>query len=129
MGISEINLKRNEDNENENSTNVFSTSQVHEKFDIEGYQIILPPSWIIHNAARIFVYVNEELNVKMKDVNQKETHLQNILLEAGYGKSKTHLINFYYREWTNCVTGKSDTATQLSDLSLLLNIWRKIRIL
>ena len=125
MGISEINLKRNENNVNENSTSIFSTSQVHEKFNIEGYQIILPPSWIIHDAARIFVYVNEEINVKMKQVKPTETHLQNILLEAGYGKSKTHLINFYYREWTNCVTGKSDTATQLSDLSLLLDIWRR----
>ena len=66
MGISEINLKRNEENKNENSTNVMSTSQVHEKFDIEEYRIILPPSWIIHNADRIFVYVMEDLKVKIK---------------------------------------------------------------
>ena len=105
MGISEINLKRNENNFDENSCNILSTAQVHEKFRIDGYRIILPPSWLMHDSARIFVFVNEELNVKVRQMNQNETHLQNILLEAGYGKSKTHLIDFYYREWKNSVTG------------------------
>ena len=125
MGISEINLKRNENNVNENSTNVLSTIQVHDIFKIEGYKIILPPSWLLHDTARIFVFVNDELNVKVKQVNDSETHLQNILLEAGFGKSKTHLVNFYYREWTNSVTGRSDSAAQYQDLSLLLDIWRR----
>ena len=125
MAISEIDLRRNENNVNENSSNVLSTEQVHEKFKIEGYRIILPPSWLIHDKARIFVFVNEELNVKVRQVNQSETHLQNVLLEAGYGKSKTHLIDFYYREWKNCVTGDSDLASQLNDLSLLTDIWRR----
>ena len=85
----------------------------------------MPPSWLIHDTARIFVFVNEELSVKVRQGNPSETHLQNILLEAGYGKSKTHLIDFYYHEWTNCVSGKNDTASQLNDLSLLLDIWRR----
>ena len=125
MGISEIDLRRNENNMNERSLSVFSTEQVHEKFKIEGYQIILPPSWLIHDVARIFVFVNDEMNVKVRQINQTESHIQSILLEAGYGKSKTHLIDFYYREWKNCVTGLNDTASQINDLSKLMNIWRR----
>ena len=40
MAISEINLKRNENNSDQNSLNILSTDQVHEKFKIEGYRII-----------------------------------------------------------------------------------------
>ena len=125
MAISEVDLRRDENNKYENSTNVLSTCQVYDKLNIEGFQLFLPPSWAIHNTARLIVYANNELNLKLKPVLPTETHLQNIILEAGYGKSKTHYVNFFYREWKNSVTGKNDYAAQLADLSLLSDIWRR----
>ena len=49
MGISEVDLRRNESNCNLDSTNEFSTSQVHESLKIDGYRLILPSSWEIHD--------------------------------------------------------------------------------
>ena len=45
MGIAEIDLRRNEDNKDNNSNNEMSTEQLGDKFKIEGYKIILPDSW------------------------------------------------------------------------------------
>ena len=44
MGISEVDLRRDENNKTENSTNILSTGQVYEKMNIEGYRLFLPPS-------------------------------------------------------------------------------------
>ena len=77
------------------------------------------------NKARIMVHVHEEMNIKIRQPAQNEEHIQSVLLEVGYGRSKTHLVNFFYREWKNCVTGKSDKSSQLSDLSHLSDIWRR----
>ena len=125
MGISEIDLYRDENNFREQSTNTFSTQQVHEKFRIEGYKIYLPACWETHDKARIMVYANEEIKSKFRQPYQNENHLQSVLLEVGYGRSKTHLVNFYYREWKNCATGQSDKASQIANLSLLVDIWRR----
>ena len=62
MGISEVDLTRDENNTNDNSTNILSTEQVKEKLKIEGYRIILPHSWQKHNKARIIVDADEEMN-------------------------------------------------------------------
>ena len=125
MGISEIDFRRDENNVNYSSTNTFSTQQVNEKFKIEGYRVILPESWTTYNKARLLVFAHEEMNIKVRQTNENENHLQSVLLEVGYGRSKTHLVNFFYREWKNCVTGKNDKASQLSDLSLLSDTWRR----
>ena len=125
ISINEIDLRRNESNRIENRTNELSTEQVLDKLKIEGYRIILPQSCEKHNKARIIVFADEEMNVKMKTPDEEENHLQNILLEIGFGKSKKHLVNFYYREWKSCVTGKGTSADQFHDLSLLMNIWRR----
>ena len=71
---------------------------------------------LIHDKARFLFFVNEELNVNVRQVNQSETHRAM--------ESKTHLIDFYYIEWKNCVTGDNDTASQSNDLSLLTDVWR-----
>ena len=86
---------------------------------------MLPPSWLKFNKARIIVFVDEEINVKLKDTTDEESHLQSILLEVGFEKSKKHMVNFYYREWKSCVTGNRTVADQIEDLSLLMNIWRR----
>ena len=40
------------------------------------------------------------------------------------GRSKTHICNFYYREWTSGKNGRKDLSNQLEDIDLLLDIWR-----
>ena len=56
IGISEVNLSRNEfvPDDNENNSEL-STEQVHEKMKIEGYRLFLPTSWAEHNKARLIV--------------------------------------------------------------------------
>ena len=125
MSIAEIDLRRNEHNKNDQSTNEFSSEQVHDIFKIDGYRIILPASWNIYGKARILVYVSEEIKCKVKELKDEENHLQSILLEIGYGRAKTHLVNVYYREWKSCVTGNQTQESQASDLELLMNIWRR----
>ena len=65
------------------------------------------------------------MNVKVKNPPDEEAHLQNILLEIGFGRAKKHIVNFYYRGWKSCVTGNSSQADQYKDLELLMNIWRR----
>ena len=97
MGISEVDLTRNESLSHDNeSNNEFTTEQVHERLKIEGYRIFLPTSWIQHNKARLIVYVNEEINAKIIDNLGPSSHIQNILLEVGFGRGKKHFVSFYY---------------------------------
>ena len=125
MGVSELNFIRNENNRNELSKTVFSTEQLMETFQIPGYNIILPDSWTVHDKARIILYVNNELNIKVCSLENDEKHLQVITLEIGFGRSKKHFLSFYYREWKNMVTGLSDKKSQVEDLIKLTNIWRR----
>ena len=122
IGISEVNLKRMENNNSEHSYSYFSTEQVQQAFYIPDYKIILPDSWTKYGMARIMLYVKDDLKVKVKHASDDANHLQNILIEIGYGKSKPHFFNFYYREWTSCV--RQSNRYQEEDLQLLLNIWR-----
>ena len=34
-------------------------------------------------------------------------------------------MNFYYREWTSCVTGENDQITQSDNLKNLMHIWQR----
>lgn len=125
ISLSEVDLRRNEHNLNYNSTNELSTEQVFETLKIEGYRIILPPSWLRHNKARIIVFADEEINVNVKANQNEESHLQSILLEVGFGRTKKHLVNFYYREWKSCVTGSRAPGDQQQDLALMMDVWRR----
>ena len=125
MGISEVNFVRNENNRNEHSKVEFSTEQLMEIFQIPGYNIILPESWTEYNKARIILYVNSEMNIKVCRLENNEKHLQIITLEIGFGRSRKHFLSFYYREWTNMVTGLGDKQSQNEDLTKLTNIWRR----
>ena len=125
MNIIEMDLRRNELNTNHKSTNELSTEQVNERFRIEGYRILLPASWKIYDKARILVYVSEEIRAKVIEPKKEEDHLQSILLEIGYGRSKTHMVNLYYREWKSCVTGRESQEDQYRDLENLMNVWRR----
>ena len=123
IGVSEVNFKRNESNKDDDKMNNLTTEQLKNKLEIPDYKIFLPESWEQHGLARIILYVKEDLKAKVKYPSMDTSQLQTITLELGYGRSKTHLFNFYYREWTNCVRGNRDN--QEADLDLLLDIWRE----
>ena len=125
FAIIEANIFRDEGNKNPESVTNLTTSQVLEKFQIQNYYIILPDSWLKHNVARIICYVHNDIKVKKVNLKDDETHLQTVLLEIGFGRATTHLVNMYYREWKSCVTRKSDPASQQEDLQKLINIWAR----
>ena len=125
IGVPEIDLHKNENNTDLTSTNNFSTDQLHEKLWIQGYRILLPKSWEISGYARILVYAKDDLKIKhLEPQDQHYDHVQNITLEVGFGRSKTHICNFYYREWTSGKNGRKDLSNQLEDIDHLLDIWR-----
>ena len=107
------------------ATNNLSTQQLHEKLQIQGYKIFLPRSWETLGTARLIVYAKDDLKVKhLFPQDGCYDHIQNISLEVGYGRAKTHKCNFYYREWTSCKNKRNDLQNQKEDLELLLDIWR-----
>ena len=125
IGVSEVDLKKNEDNWDDAATNYLSTGQLYEKLSINNYKLVLPKSWDTLGIARLLVYVREDIkSVQMHPQESCYDHLQNITLEIGFGKSKTHFCNFYYTEWTNCLNGRRDMDSQNDELALLLDIWR-----
>ena len=125
MSVTEINISKNENNTNEDSKTIFSTEQVHKVFQIPGYEIILPVSWQLYGVARILVYVHEEINYKVCELNNDEKHLQTVTLEVGFGRASKHFVNMYYREWKSLVTGENSTAAQAMNLKKLMNIWTR----
>ena len=122
--MSEVDLHRKETNLDLFATNNISTEQLYEKLHIPGYNIFLPKSWETLGTARI-VYAKDDLKTKhLYPQDQHYDHIQNVSLEVGFGRSKTHICNFYYREWTSCLNGRRDLQNQQEDLELLLDIWR-----
>ena len=102
VGVSEVDLHRNDNNSDHFATNYLSTEQLHEKLQIQGYKIFLPKSWEILGNARIIVYAKDYMKTKhLYPQDQDYFHIQNITLEVGFGRSKTHFCHFYYREWTS----------------------------
>ena len=112
IGVSEVDLRRNENNTNDKSNNEFTTEQAQEALKIDNYRLLFPSSWLMNGKARIIVYVHDDIKAKMKEDDAEDSHLQHVLLEVGFGKSKTHLVDFYYREWKSCVTGESSPTAQ-----------------
>ena len=125
IAISEIDLRRNELNKNEENNNELSSAQIKDKFRLEGYQIFLPNSWEAHGKARIMVYVKDEVKVRQENLRNDEKHIQTVLLEVGFGRSRSHLASFYYREWKSCVMGESSKEFQCTYLSQLMDVWRR----
>lgn len=122
--MSEIDIKKSNGDNDNTSNNEFSTEQVNDFFMIHGYKIIFPDSWDTYNKARVMVYINEELNYKVWELNEDEKHVQSIVIEVGIGRSKRHICNFYYREWKSCVTALNDFTAQSNYLHIMMNIWR-----
>ena len=82
---------------NSNRSRKFTTTEVHEKLNIQGYNLVLPDTWEEHGQARIVAYISEEVNYKRRATDPQIKDLPNITMEIGLGKEKKTTINIFYR--------------------------------
>ena len=55
-----------------------------------------------------------------------DSDLPVITLDIGLGRSKKTRVNYYYREWTNGVSGDSSQPAQLQNLQRLITHWTQL---
>ena len=106
-----------------NRNRKYSTAEVREKLKIDGYKIEFPSTWYTHGQARLICYVSEEIKYKRKHLNDDLNHIPSITLEVGLGRATKTTVHYYYREWTNGVTGESTKASQLVQLQEHVSQW------
>ena len=104
----------------------YTTDEIHDKLHIDGYKIELPNTWTKHNQARIIVYISDELNAKKIDVTDDVDDLPTITLQVGMGRERKSIVNFFYREWTNGVSGLNSEQEQEERLSRQINLWKTL---
>ena len=104
----------------------YSSSEIKEKLKIEGYNIEFPETWEKHGQARLICYVSDKIKYKRKWLQDGLDHIPSITLEVGLGKATKITVHYYYREWTNGVTGESDGASQLLHLKQHISQWEKL---
>ena len=101
----------------------YSTAEIKEKLKIDGYKIEFPATWDTHGQARLICYESDELKYKRKSLNHGLDHIPSITLEVGTGKATKTTVHYYYREWTNGVTGENSKASQLVQLQEHVSQW------
>ena len=104
----------------------YSSTEIREKLKIDGYNIEFPSSWYTHGQARLICYVSDEIKYRRKHLNDGLDHIPSITLEVGLGKATKTTVHYYYREWTNGVTGESDNASQLVQLQQHVGQWEAL---
>ena len=106
---------------------IFTKREIEEYLHIPGYTIILPDTWLNFNQARLIVYVREHISVKKRENPDCIIDLPSITLEVGIGKERRSIVNFYYREWTNSISGDRSVNSQIERFQRQVNYWRALR--
>ena len=104
----------------------YTTAELKEILDIEGYNIEFPSSWECHGQARLICYVSQEIKCTRRKLNNDFDHLPTITLDIGLGKATKTTVHYYYREWKNGVTGESDSSSQFHHIRQHISQWREI---
>ena len=104
----------------------YTTDEIHDKLHIDGYRIELPNTWTNHNQARLIVYVNDQLKAKKIDITDDVDDLPTITFEIGMGRERKSIVNFFYREWTNGVSGRNSEQEQEERLARQINLWKSL---
>ena len=104
----------------------YTTNEIREKLNIDGYKIEFPQTWDSHGQARLICYVSESLKYTRKKLNESHDHIPSITLEIGLGKATRTTVHYYYREWKNGVTGQDDASSQLTHLKHHISQWEEI---
>ena len=124
LGIIESDLHGPNSRANRRTT--FTTDEIQEKLKIDGYSIYFPNTWEAHHQARLVVYINNEIKVKVKDLAVENNDLPTITFEIGLGREKKSLVNFYYREWTSGVSGEKSEQSQVDRFERQVQVWRNL---
>ena len=109
-----------------NRTKKYTTDEIREKLNIDGYKIEFPKTWDIHGQARIICYVSDDIKYSRKHFDNNFDDIPSISLEIGLGRATRTSVHFYYREWKNGVTGESDVNSQLVNLKKHIKQWVEI---
>ena len=67
------------------------------------------------------LYVKEGINFKTLKTNDNFTELPSISGEISISREKSTTVNFFYREWTNGVTGENTNESQIKRLKRQIN--------
>ena len=103
--------------------NPLTTSDVHDKLQIDGYFILLPQSWYIFDQARILIYVRED--VKIKEI-KGPADLPSLSVQLGLGREKKTCVNIFYREFTGGISGLPDLQFQAERLGRQIDHWKTL---
>ena len=107
-------------------TNPLTTASIERELRIPGYRILLPESWYIHDTARIFMYIKEDITFKVINYNTLTQDLPLISIEAKRGKNATTIISTHYREFTGGISGLKTNESQLERLTRITDHWKLI---
>ena len=110
----------------QNRTKKYSTQEVKEALKLEGYDTELPTSWETHGQARLVVYVSKEVKYKRQILVSDKNELPCISLQIGFGKATKFNVHYFYREWTNGVTGENSNEAQKHFLYGHVEQWKEL---
>ena len=75
------------------------------------YKLEFANTWSDYGQSRIVCYVSEDLHYKRQSETIRD--LPNITIEIGLGREKKTIVNIFYREWTNGISGLSSHVSQV----------------
>ena len=104
----------------------FDTEAVKSLLSIPGYSVELPATWDIYGQARIVVFVSNEIKCVRKMSTQIVADLPSITFEIGLGRARKTIVNFYYREWTNGISGDNSLGGQYERLGRQIAEWKNL---
>ena len=111
---------------NETRTTRFSTQEVLNKLQIDGYSIVLPDSWTEYGVARVIVYTSDEIVVTKHSLQPMNKDLQSVTIDIGLGREKKTTVNFFYREWKGGISRENSQASQKDRLSRQIDHWNDL---
>ena len=103
-----------------------STSEIHQKLHIAGYNIILPQSWYDHGQARVILFAKDGIQIKERKLRKEDSDLPSISIELGLGREKKTCFNIFYREFTGGISGLKDTNSQKQRLERQISHWKTL---
>ena len=97
--------------------------EIENVLGIPGYKIYLPITWKMHGQRRMIVYAKEDLNVSEKAHGEEFSDLPILTFEIAFSKEKKTQVNFFYREFSNGVTGLTTLQDQTQGLNRMIKLW------
>ena len=74
----------------------------------------------------MIVYAKEELNVIEQHLNAELTDLPILTFQISFSRERKTVVNFFYREFTNGVTGLNSAPDQIERLGRMIKHWQSL---